>query len=110
MLKNLALVNWGRDYHHFVGLTREGLVAAYAAMAYNFHTQRTFSAKLARTAERQAEDDERRRREHRRARRLALPSAQPTKPLPEGVTSEGGTLRPFSGPKGLDYLGTPQGP
>jgi hypothetical protein len=108
VLKNLALVNWGRDYHHFVGLARESVVAAFAVMAYNFHTQRTFAAKLARLVERQAEKAEQNRRELRRAGRLALPSAQPTKTTPRGIEAE--TERPVRGPKGLEFLGTPQGP
>lgn len=107
VLKNLALVNWGRQYHHFVGLARESVVAAFAVMAYNFHIQRTFAAKVARAAQRQAEDDERRRRERRRARTLSLPSAQPTKTVPGGVVAESETFVPASGPKGLEFLDTP---
>ncbi|MGO8824352.1 MAG: hypothetical protein ACLQU9_03840 [Acidimicrobiales bacterium] len=111
VLKNLALVNWGRDYHHFVGLARESVVAAFAVMAYNFHAQRTFAAKLARIGERERNDDElRRRRGPRRAKILELPSAQPTKTFPGGIGSESETARPVSGPKGLEFLGTPQGP
>lgn len=34
-LKNLALVNWGRDYHHFVGQGHEALVAMFAIAVHN---------------------------------------------------------------------------
>ncbi len=47
VLKNLSLVNWGHSYHHFVGLARETLVMIFAAMAHNFHVQRTHAAKQA---------------------------------------------------------------
>ena len=46
-LKNLALTNWGRSYHHFVGLVRETLIATFAVVAHNFHTERTWRAKVA---------------------------------------------------------------
>lgn len=40
--KNLAVLNWGRQYHRFVGVARESLVAAFVVMAYNFHLVRTW--------------------------------------------------------------------
>jgi len=50
IFKNLAVVNWGHDYHHFVGLARETLVATFAVIAHNFHVQRTWRARMALTA------------------------------------------------------------
>ena len=41
---------------------------------------------------------------------LELPSAQPTKTFPGGIGAESEAARPVSGPKGLEFLGTPQGP
>jgi hypothetical protein len=32
-------VNWGHDYHYFVGLVRETLVATFAVVAHNFHVK-----------------------------------------------------------------------
>ena len=46
-IKNLALMHWGHDYHHFVGLVRETLVATFAVVAYNVHAERNWKAKIA---------------------------------------------------------------
>lgn len=85
-LKNLALTNWGRDYHHFVGLVRETLIATFAVIAHNQHIQRTWAAKQALLASQPAPRPKRKRR-----------SPQP-KP---------NTTRQPRGPKGLEFLGTP---
>jgi hypothetical protein len=45
ILKNPAIVNWGRDFHHFVGLARETLAAAVAVISYNFHMLRSWQRK-----------------------------------------------------------------
>ena len=45
VLKNLAVVNYGRNYHHFVGLARETLVTVFAIVAYNDHMLRSWTAK-----------------------------------------------------------------
>ena len=106
VLKNLALVNWGRDYHHFVGLARESVVAAFAVMAYNFHVQETFAAKLARAAERHlAEEALRRRSRRRRPKTLALPSSQPTRTVPGGAATDGENSPPGPRPQGPRVLG-----
>jgi len=88
--KNLALVNWGHDYHHFVGLVRETLVATFAVVAHNFHVQRTWRARLALSAPRP-----------KRIRAKKLDPAVVPPPTPNGVTKP-------RGPKGLEFLGTPR--
>lgn len=45
VIKNLAVVNWGRNYHHFVGLARETVATAFAMVAYNDHMLRSWQAK-----------------------------------------------------------------
>jgi len=101
MLKGLALVNWGHDYHHFTGLARETVVATFAVMAYNFHVQRTFDARARLTAEPARPTD-------------LLPSAQPTETLPGSIAAAeraaAAEAREASprGPKGLEVLGTPR--
>lgn len=106
VIKNLALVNWGRDYHHFVGLARETLVAAFALMAYNFHTQRTWDAMERLTREKSGRASERR---GRLRKELAMPSAQPTKTMPTEV-ERNSAAKPARGPKGLEFLGSPRAP
>lgn len=86
-LKNLALTNWGRDYHHFVGLVRETLIATFAVIAHNQHIQRTWKAKQALLASQPIP-----RAPLKRQNRRPEPPAQ-------------GTPR---GPKGLEFLGTPR--
>ena len=100
VLKSLALVNWGHDYHHFVGLSRETLVATFAVMAHNFHVQRTFAVR-----QRLASISPRPRR--------TLPSSRPTQTTPAGLTAarhaRAAAEREAAprGPKGLEFLGTP---
>ncbi len=89
--KNLALVNWGHDYHHFVGLVRETLVATFAVVAHNFHVQRTWRAKQALTAPRP-----------KRAR--ATKKDDPVLAVPPTTN---GVAKP-RGPKGLEFLGSPR--
>lgn len=85
-LKNLALTNWGRDYHHFVGLVRETLIATFAVIAHNQHIQRTWKAKQELIANQPIPRPKRKRQ-----------SPQPEPPA---------TGQP-RGPKGLEFLGTP---
>jgi hypothetical protein len=73
VLKALALVNWGHDYHHFTGLARETLVATFAVMAYNFQIQRTHAARMKLL-----------RGEPLRPHSL-LPPAEPTETLPASI-------------------------
>src|SRR3546814_6442772 len=40
--KSLAVLNWGRQFHHLVGVAREALIASLVVMAYNFHIIRTW--------------------------------------------------------------------
>jgi len=103
ILKSLALVNWGRDYHHFTGLVRETLVAALAVMAHNHHVQRTFYARQDLLAEDESPGAEDR-----------LPSKAPTQTLPGSIAvaekEAVAAAREASprGPKGLEFLGTPR--
>jgi hypothetical protein len=111
-LKNLALVNWGRDYHNFVGLARESLVATFAVMALNFHTIRTFNARQRMFAAKGIELGSQAKLVRQRGRKvLAQPSAQPTMTTPQGAAgSQVETPITPSGPMGLDFLGTPHSP
>jgi len=45
VLKNRAVFGYGHDYHHFVGLARETLVAAFVAIAHNWKMLRSWQAK-----------------------------------------------------------------
>jgi hypothetical protein len=102
VLKALALVNWGHDYHHFTGLARETLVATFAVMAYNFQIQRTHAArmKLLRGTPLRPHSQ--------------LPSAEPTETLPASIAiarhAAAAVEREASprGPKGLEFLGSPR--
>jgi hypothetical protein len=42
--KNLAVLNWGRSFHQFVGLARETLVFAFVAVVHNRHMLRAWHA------------------------------------------------------------------
>lgn len=110
VLKNLALINWGRDYHHFVGLARESIVAAFAIMAYNFHVKRTWNAMETLIAAKNATGDRVDRAVLRAKRRTktrgALPSAQPTMTTPGGPLPPD-VFSPLRGPKGREALGQP---
>jgi hypothetical protein len=92
IFKNLAIVNWGHDYHHFVGLVRETLVATFAVVAHNFHVQRTWRARMALAPTRP------------RVQRTRTAAIDPTPSVP----STNGTTRKRRGPKGLEFLGTPR--
>lgn len=81
----------GHDYHHFVGLVRETLVATFAVVAHNFHVPRTWRAKLALTAPRP--------KRLRQMKRL-----QPVVTTPPKTN---GVAKP-RGPKGLELLATPR--
>ena len=94
-LKNLALTNWGRSYHHFVGLVRETLVATFAVVAHNVHTERTWRAKLALQA------PPAKRRQHNRQVPDEVELVRPTPPTQPRA-------RRRRGPKGLEFLGTPR--
>lgn len=74
VLKNLALVNWGHGYHHFVGLVRESIVAAFAVMAMNYQLQRAWEVRKSLTAgETQPV--------------TTLPSSVPTQTTPQGAAA-----------------------
>lgn len=99
VMKNLAVLNYGRSYHHFVGLARETLVAAFAIVAYNFHMLRSWKAKQ------ELADDE----------GDPFFGRQPIETLPpdlaarirgEQVLAEV-ELPEDRGPKGVDFLGQP---
>jgi len=111
ILKNLALVNWGRDYHHFVGLARESIVAAFAIMAYNFRIERTWAAMAKLLAEKNADgeriDRDMLRTKRREKKRLKLPSAQPTMTMPARIPPPPDVFSPLRGPKGREALGQP---
>jgi hypothetical protein len=92
IFKNLAIVNWGHDYHHFVGLVRETLVATFAVVAHNFHVQRTWRARMALAPPRPC----------RPTRQLAAIAPAPS------VPSTSGTAPKRRGPKGLEFLGSPR--
>ena len=100
MLKALALVNWGHDYHHFTGLARETLVATFAVMAYNFQIQRTHAARMKLLRGEPL-------RPHSQ-----LPALEPTETLPAAIAiahhAAAAAEREASprGPKGLEFLGS----
>lgn len=113
-MKNLAVVNWGRDYHLFVGLARESIVAAFAIMAYNFQVTRTWDAMDALIAEKHSNGDRVDRQmlkeKRRRTKQLALPSAQPTMTTPAGVERRRRRQAPGTWPQGPRVLGRAAGP
>jgi hypothetical protein len=98
VLKSLAVINYGRDYHHFVGLARETIVAAFAIVAYNAHMLAQWEARSALSqTDDDAEDDP----------FGGLPSAQPTETMPGATAARAAARRkPTRGPKGLEQLGT----
>jgi hypothetical protein len=57
IMKHRSILDWGRDFHHFVGLARETVVAAFAVVAYNLHMLRSWRARQA-LAPRGDRDDE----------------------------------------------------
>ena len=92
IIKNLSLMNYGRDYHHFTGIARESLAAGFALAAHNMHMIRTWQAQ-------QAELERRLTRHERRH----LPPAQPTETMPPRPKPP--VVRPIF-PKGLPELGS----
>ena len=98
ILKSLAVIYYGRDYHHFVGLARETLVAAFAIVAYNAHMLAQWEARTALAESDDDSDDD---------PFGGLPSAQPAETAP-GATAARAAARcptPARGPKGLEHLG-----
>lgn len=96
VLKNLGLVNYGRDYHHFVGQGHESVVAVFAAMAHNMHMIASWVAQQAHAARKAAAAE----------RGLPKPSAVPTQTIaadehPATVAAPA----PRKAPKGLAELG-----
>jgi hypothetical protein len=89
---DLDVVNWGHDYRHFVGLVRETRVATFAVVAYNFHVQRTWRARIALATPQP------------RVQRTRTAAIDPTPSVP----STNGATRKRRGPKGLEFLGTPR--
>ena len=47
ILKNLAVINYCRSFHQYVGLARETLITVFAMIAYNFHMLRSWRARQA---------------------------------------------------------------
>ena len=93
-IKNLALMHWGHDYHHFVGLVRETLVATFAVVAYNVHAERNWKAKIALSVSAPY------RRRHRRSNRVE--DRLEREPMVDNDEP------PRSGPKRLEFLGSPR--
>lgn len=99
VMKNRSVLDWGHDFHRFVGLARETLVAAFAVVAYNFHMLRSWRAKQRMHEPDDTED--------------AFDPFNPsrlvgTTPAPNqiGVAHRAGAAaRTVRGPKGLEFLG-----
>lgn len=68
-LKNLALVNWSRDYHHFVGQGHEALIAMFAVCVHNMRMIESWVAKQVAAVRRDPKS---------KVVRLPLPSSVPT--------------------------------
>ena len=98
ILKNLAVVNFCRSFHHFVGLARETIVTVFAIVAYNFHMLNQWTAQQA-FIRLPSEDDN-------FDLFGPLPDAQPVAAAPK----VGKAPEPFKAPKGLDFLGLPLAP
>lgn len=99
VLKNLAVVNWGRDYHRFVGLARETLVAVFATVAYNAHMLAQWRARQRATEDPEPEPFG------------PAPDPQPTETLPGANAARADARRAKpQGPKGLEFLGDPGPP
>jgi hypothetical protein len=95
IVKNLSLMNYGRDYHHLTGLSRESIAAGFALAAHNMHMIRSWQARhaeLERRRELIGTVDE---PEH-------LPPAAPTETLPP--RPKPAAPKPVH-PKGLPELG-----
>lgn len=90
----LAVVNYGRNFHCFVGLARETLVALFAVIAYNAHMLAQWRARQELTAPEEPDPF------------APLPSDQPTETIPGAGAARAETRRaPAKGPKGLAFLG-----
>ena len=96
ILKNPSVSNWGRYYHHFVGLSRETFVALFAVVAHNFHIERGWVRRQALRVDLPGKKLARKRRRNSQILEEAVASSSPS-------TSPGGR-----GPKGLEFLGSPR--
>ncbi|MHB1988276.1 MAG: hypothetical protein ACYCSF_09860 [Acidimicrobiales bacterium] len=96
IVKNPSVSNYGRHYHHFVGLARETLVALFAVAAHNFHVERNWAR---RQQLRENLDGRQLRKKRRRNGPVVAERALEAAP----VTAPAGR-----GPKGLEFLGTPR--
>lgn len=94
IMKNRAVFDWGRDFHHFVGLARETIVAAFAAVAYNMHMIRSHAALL------------RLRSTPPRVDPFAPERLTATVP-PKAAVRNGTVTKARKGPRGLDLLAAP---
>ncbi len=98
IMKNRAILDWGRDFHHFVGLARETIVAAFAAVAYNVHMLRSHQA-LQRLRDQPAPDDD------------PFAAERLTATIPPKAATRNGQIEPTrKGPKGLECLAAPPEP
>lgn len=96
ILKSLAVINYGRSFHHYVGLARETIVAAFAAIAYNVHMLAQWKVRQDLAASTVDADDP----------FASLPSAQPTETIPAATAARAAErAKPKTGPKGLSFLG-----
>jgi hypothetical protein len=92
ILKNFEVVNWGHDYHHFVGLPRETLVATFAVVGHNVHIERAWKVK---GELKESEGFARAKKKKRLQIELSPDEMVYTSPAGRG-------------PKGLEFLGTPR--
>ena len=100
VLKNLAVVNYCRASHHFVGLARETLVAMFSIVAYNVHMLRQWQQRH--TLEQPDES-----RDSRADLAAGLPSPDVTATLPPPSQP---AKKPRRDPKGLEFLSEPAPP
>ncbi len=91
VMKHPAVVGFGNDYHHFVGLAHETIAVAFAVCAYNYFMMRSWRALKALEETRDEE-----------ASRTAITVTLP----PKRVQSE--KPKHKKGPKGLGVLGQPR--
>lgn len=101
VMRNRSILDWGRDFHHFVGLARETLVAAFATVAYNFHMYRSWQAR-----HRILEPDETHDPFSPHHLAATIPHDLADRLHGEQVLADD----PGSGPRGLEYLGAALGP
>lgn len=94
IVKNPSVSNWGRPYHHFVGLVRETFVALFAVLAHNFHIERNWTRRQAL-------------REGLTGRTLGKKRRKNTQMLEDELSRSAPATAPAGrGPKGLEFLGT----